>query len=188
MALFPSSGDAGGKEQRTFRFKKDTLRELDRMAKEMNVSANQLADDCIVENLIHKMLKNGIQTMTLSRESIMKILALSKDDNEIRGVGWELGGSGPKQIYAIHDVELNWNALLIDLDRVYSKACGWFEFKHYCHRDRTGKETRRLIFTHDAGSKWTAFLEGHMMNMLKSLLNVEPKVVTATDKMLELRA
>jgi hypothetical protein len=190
MSFFPSSGD-NGRGQRTFRLKKNILRELDRLAKVMRGSSNQLVDDFLEEIFVRKMLKNGVRTMTLSREGVLNLLQLTNndDDSAVRRVGGDLGGSEPKQIYAVHDVKPSWDTLLTDLNKVYSKTYEWFEFTSHCHSDPiTGKETYRLIFTHDAGSKWTAFLEGYITNMIKSLLKAEPKVITATDNLLELTA
>lgn len=188
MTLFPVSGNID-KDQRTFRFNRDTLIELDRMAKETGVSANQLAEDCLVEGFIHIVLKRDIQAMTLGREDIMSILELIKSIEQIKRLGERLGSSVPERLYALHNVEPSWKAVLSALDQVYGKTCGWFKFKHYSNQDRTtGKEVHRLIFTHDAGIKWTAFLERYMTSTLNRLLKVEPKIVIATDKMLKLTA
>ena len=184
MTISPSPDDAG-KELRAFRYRKDALRELEKAAKGMGIPVNQLVNDCVVEGLIHITLRRGAQAMTLSRQSVVKILSLIENIDEIIRVGGEVGDSLPMQLYAVHDVEPSWDSVLFALDQVHGKSCGWFEFKYHSHYDRTGKELHRLIFIHDAGIRWTAFIEGYITKMLKRLLKVESKVIAATDTMLE---
>jgi hypothetical protein len=188
MAVFPASGDSG-KVQRTFRLKKNTLSELDRIAKEMNVPVNQLADDCIIDGLIHIVLKRDVHAITIGREDMMSILEQIESIEKIKELGEKLGRSVPKRLYALHNVEPSWKAVLSALDQVHGKACGWFVFKHYSqYDDRADKEIHRLIFTHDGGVKWTVFVEGYLTGMIRTLLKTEPKIGTVTDKMLELTA
>lgn len=167
---------------RNYRVKETVVEDLEMVSEVMSMPVNQLVNECLEEGLIHRRLKISIDAMTLGREAIVKILEHIKNDAEIEQIGREMGGSLPKQHYAVHNVEPTWDTVLDAFDRIYSKACGWFEFRHYVGEE----DTHRLLFIHDAGPKWTLYLKGYIPTMLKSLLKVEPKIVTVTDKLLEL--
>jgi hypothetical protein len=198
MSFFPSSGwghagdigrggDRKKRELRSFRFRSVALQELDRMAQEHEINANQILERFLDRELILGHLWPQIHPVTIGREDLKRVLDIARDTEEgpsrLVTAGGEFGGTVPKQMFATHNVRPGWDTVIRSLDQVYGKTCNWFRFRHHVE----GEDQHRLVFTHQLGLGWTDFQRGYQTEMLRSLLKAEPKITTETDRMLVLR-
>ena len=166
-------------QKRTYRLDDDITAELVKRAREYGISENQLVNKWLKRYLYLDPLQKYLHAITLGRDTLLNIAKSDGSKEDLERVGRFLGGIAASQLFPAYNIKPSLATVITALDQVYSKTCGWFEFKQHSKKDAC-----YLILLHEMGSEWTAFLKGYFESYLKVLLNLEPKV-RVTDNMLE---
>jgi hypothetical protein len=90
---------------------------------------------------------------------------------EIETIAKKLGAKVVRQSFASRGIEFNPNNLIESYFEPLSEYSGWYQFNW-----RFAGTSRKLIFTHSHGPKWTAFLRLYYAAIIGSATGVEPDV------------
>lgn len=155
---------------KTFRIKEGILDEIVRRSNEYKISANQLVNQWLAKCLVLDPLWLHLNALTISQKSFSRVLE-QVDKNKLEQIGNEMGRTIAPHLFTLFNVTPDWTSIYYALENAYSNACNWFKLKHY-----NTKGTQRIICEHNLGLNWSYFLKGYLGSMLKSLINIEPKI------------
>ncbi len=166
--------------RKNYRMDEDVVKALDKRARESKTTANSLLNKYVKSGMIHEALQQCVHAQTMGRDIIQGFIELV-DEEDVKKIAAKMGTENPKKLFTANNVEPTLETVIEALEDTYSKECSWYQFSH--HMD---KDTHHLVFIHESSAKWTGFVKIYTINMFKSLLNTEPKVINIDDKMLEL--
>jgi len=144
--------------------------QLNREAKRRHVTLNSLITSILAKYESFDKILEGTKAIPLSGALFEELLEVISTE-EIETIAKKLGARVVRQSFASQGIEFNLANLIEFYFEPLSEYSGWYEFNW-----RFAGASRKLIFTHSHGPKWTAYLKVYYAAIIRSATGVEPNV------------
>ncbi len=143
---------------------------LNREAKRRHLTLNSLISDILARHDVFDKILETTKAIPLSEEFFRVWLQKTPQD-EMEDIAKSIGPKVVRRSYASRGIEFNLDNLIKFYFEPLSDYSGWYQFEW----DFVGT-SRKLIFTHSHGPKWTAFLRRYYAAIIRSATGSEPDV------------
>jgi len=143
---------------------------LNREAKHRHITLNSLINSILEKYDSFDKILQGAKAIPLSEAFFAEILEITPTE-EIENIAKKLGAQVVRQSFASQGIEFNLDNLIEFYFEPLSEYSGWYQFNW-----SSAGTSRKLIFTHSHGPKWTAFLRRYYGGVIRSATGDEPDV------------
>jgi len=143
---------------------------LKREAKRRHVTLNSLINEILARHDTFDKILETMKAIPLSEELFRAWLQRTSQE-EMEGMAKNIGPSVVRRSFASRGIEFNLDNLIESYFEPLSDYSGWYQFEW----DFVGA-SRKLIFTHSHGPKWTAFLRRYYAALIGAATGAEPSV------------
>lgn len=141
---------------------------LKRESKRRHLTLNSYINDILARHDLFDKILETMKAIPLSEEffrSWLQKTSLEDLEEMAKGIGPKVA----RRSFASRGIEFNLDNLIEFYFEPLSDYSGWYQFEW----DFVGA-SRRLIFTHPHGPKWTAFLSRYYAAIIRSATGAEP--------------
>ncbi len=143
---------------------------MEREAKRRHVTLNSLINAILAKYDSFDKILEGTKAIPLSGAFVAELLEIASIE-QMENIAKKLGAKVVRQSFASQGIEFNLDNLIESYFEPLSEYSGWYQFDW-----RLAGTSRKLIFTHSHGAKWTAFLRRYYAAIIRSATGVEPDV------------
>jgi hypothetical protein len=154
----------------SLRMSRETKAKLKAEAEQRGISFNNLTNQIIQRHVAFDRIVEKVGGIPLSRalfESMLNQVSIEG----MEAIGKELGPKLIRQAFKILGFSYDLESLIKTYFEPLSTYSGWYSFSV----SRTGQE-RRLLFEHNHGQKWSAFLGQYVGGIITAAIGREPQV------------
>jgi hypothetical protein len=143
---------------------------LKREANRRHVTLNSLINEIIERHEVFDKIMETMKAIPLSEE-FFRVWLQKTSQEDMEEMAKSIGPKVVRRSFASRGIEFNLDNLIEFYFEPLSDYSGWYLFEW----DFVG-ESRKLIFTHPHGPKWTAFLRQYYGSLIRSAMGAEPDV------------
>jgi hypothetical protein len=154
----------------SFRISSDVKASIEREAKRRGTNVNSLVGQVLTKFSSFDRIAEHVEAVPLNKPLFAGMLAKVEEEEKER-LGKELGPKVMKSTFAFLSLEFDIDGLIDHYFRPLSMYSNWYSFNVVGNGG-----TRKLIFEHHYGPKWSAFLKGYLLGIIKSATKSEPRV------------
>ncbi len=143
---------------------------LNREAQRRHVTLNSLINEILVRHDTFEKILETMKAIPLSEELFRAWLQRTSQE-EMEDMAKSIGPKVVRRSFASEGIDFNLDNLIEFYFEPLSEYSGWYEFNW-----RFVGTSRKLIFTHSHGPKWTAFLRRYYGALIPSATGAEPDV------------
>ena len=162
--------DSSGFVHVSLRIPEQLRSRLNEEAKSRHITLNSLINAILAKYDSFDKILEGTNAIPLS-EAFFEELLETTSMQEIESIANKLGAKMVRRSFAFRGIEFNLDSLIEFYFEPLSDHLGWYRFNTYL----VGT-SRKLVFTHSHGQKWTAFLKRYYAAIIRSATGVEPDV------------
>jgi len=151
--------------------------QLKKEAKHRNITLNSLINAVLSKYISFDKIVEGTNAIPLNGPFFREWLEITSTD-QMESIAKNLGPKVVRQSFAFRGIDFNLDNLIEFYFEPVSAHSGWYLFNTYFEGT-----SRKLIFKHSHGPKWTAFLKLYVASILRSATGTEPEV-TIEDEIL----
>lgn len=144
--------------------------ELSREAKRQRVTLNSHINAILAKHASFDRIVETMKALPLSAALFRELLEATSAD-QMESIAKKLGAKVVKQSFAFQGIEFDLDNLIEFYFEPLSQHSGWYVFNTHLEGP-----SRKLIFTHSHGPKWTAFLKGYYTALIRAATGSEPDV------------
>jgi hypothetical protein len=145
--------------------------ELENQAKQQSLNLNSLSNIILLKHVLFDRIVDRVEGVPLNKLLFTAMLdGIGVDQMEI--IGRELGPRVIKHTFAVMNLPFDLDGLIQNYFQPMSTYSRWYKFSV-----AGGISSRKLMFEHSYGQKWSAFLKQYLTGILKPVVGSEPKVV-----------
>jgi hypothetical protein len=150
---------------------------LKKEAKLRHVTLNSLIISILAKYDSFDKILEGTKAIPLSGAFFEELLEITSIE-QMENIAKKLGAKVVRQSFAFQGIDFNLDNLIKFYFEPLSEHSGWYQFN-----TRFEGASRKLVFTHTHGPKWTAFLKQYYAAIIYSATGSEPEV-TLEDEVL----
>jgi hypothetical protein len=139
-------------------------------AKLQHTTLNSLINAILAKHEIFDKILEGAKAIPLSEAFFVEMLEITSIE-EMESITKKLGARVVRQSFASQGIEFRLDNLIEFYFAPLSEYSGWYQFN-----TNLAGTSRKLIFTHSHGPKWTAYLKPYYAAIMRSATGVEPEV------------
>ncbi len=139
-------------------------------AKHHKTNINALVNATLEKHDSFDRITEHLRAIPLNQQLFAAMLD-STTEERMERVGKELGPHIIKKTFSFLNIEYNLDNLIEHCFEPLGSFSGWYIFSS----SRSGP-SRRLMFEHVHGPKWSAFLKYYIAGMIKAATGVEPRI------------
>jgi hypothetical protein len=143
---------------------------LKREAKRRHLTLNSYINEILVRHDVFDKILETMRAIPLSEE-FFRVWLQKTSQADMEDMAKSIGPKVVRRSFASRGIEFNLDSLIAFYFEPLSDYSGWYQFDW----DFVG-ESRKLIFTHPHGPKWTAFLKRYYADLIRSATGTEPEV------------
>ena len=143
---------------------------LNSEAKHRHITLNSLINALLEKYVSFDKILQGTKAIPLSEAFFGELLEIVSIE-EIETIAKGLGAKIVRRSFASQGIEFNLDNMIEFYFEPLSEYSGWYQFNW-----RLAGTSRKLIFTHSHGPKWTAFLRRYYAAVIRSATGIEPEV------------
>jgi hypothetical protein len=144
--------------------------QLKEEADDRNITLNSLINTIISMYISYNKILEVSDAMSFSGAFFQEWLEITSAD-QMEGIAKKLGPKVVRQIFAFQGVDFNLDNLIRYYFEPLSANSRWYLFNIHFEGS-----SRKLIFRHSHGPKWTAYLKPYYAAIIRSATGVEPGV------------
>ncbi len=144
--------------------------QIEKDAKKRKINLNSLINLILTKYVSFDSLIEQSEAVPLNKSLFMSILE-SIETEEMERIGKELGPVAVRQTFAFQGLNFDLEGLIEHYFQPVSSFTKCYTFNVV----GTGA-SRRLMFQHQYGRKWSAFLKQYIGGMIKSATHTEPRI------------
>ncbi len=156
----------------SFRIPLDLKEKLETEAEAKNDNLNALVNQVLAKHVTFDLMAEHTGTIVLEKLLFSEIIDRVTTD-ELEAIGKELGPKVVNQWYGFLNIRNDFDSLIRHYFRPMSAYSGWYRFNSV-----GSGSSQRMMFEHEYGPAWSAFLKQYVAGTIKSIMEVEPKVTT----------
>jgi len=146
-------------------------KQLKEEAKHRNITLNSLINAILAKYIFFDKIVEGMNAIPLSGAFFREWLEITLTD-EMESIAKKLDAKVVRQSFAFQGIVFNLDNLIKHYFEPLSAHSGWYSFNTYLEGT-----SRKLVFRHSLGPKWTAFLKRYVASILRSATGTEPEVM-----------
>ena len=143
---------------------------LKREAKRRHLTLNSYINEILARHDVFDKILETMKAIPLSEEFFRVWLQITSQE-EMEDMAKSIGPKVVRRSFASRGIEFNLDNLIEFYFEPLSDYSGWYKLEW----GFLG-ESRKLIFTHPHGPKWTAFLRRYHADLIRSATGAEPDV------------
>jgi len=147
------------------------MNRLKEESRHRNITLNSLINGILSKYDSFDKILEGTKAIPLSGAFFVELMEIATID-EMESIAKRLGARVVRQTFAFQGIEFDLENLIGFYFEPLSTYSGWYSFNTYF----VGT-SRKLIFKHSHGQKWTAFLKLYITAILRSATGTEPEVI-----------
>ena len=144
--------------------------QLKEEADHRNITLNSLINAIISMYISYNKILEVSEAISFSGAFFQEWLEITSTD-QMQGIAEKLGPKVVRQIFAFQGIGFNLDNLIKYYLEPLSANSGWYLFNTYFEGT-----SRKLIFRHSHGPKWTGFLKRYIGSILRSATGTEPEI------------
>jgi len=148
-----------------------TRNRIEEDAKHQYTNFNSLASKILTKYTSFDKIVEDVDAISLSGRLFSGMLEDTSEEHLVR-LGKELGSELIKETFAFLDLEHDISGLILCYFEPMSSFSKWFTFTM-----AGSGPSRRLMFMHSRGPKWSVFLKAYIASIIKTSIGVEPRVI-----------
>jgi hypothetical protein len=154
----------------SLRVDRETKTQLEKEARQRKINLNSLVNLVLSKHVSFDRIVEHTEAIPLNKALFIGIIEAIQIE-EVERIGRELGPRVVKQTFAFLGLDFNLEGLIEHYFQPVSTFSRWYSF------NVTGSgANRRLMFEHQYGRKWSAFLKQYIGGIIKSATGTEPKI------------
>jgi len=134
------------------------------------ITLNSLINTIISMYVSYNRILEVSEAIPFSGALFQEWLEVTSSDH-MEGMAKKLGPSVVRQIFAFQGIDFNLDNLIKYYFEPLSANSGWYLFNTYFEG-----MSRKVVFRHSHGPKWTAFLKRYIGSIIQSATGTEPEV------------
>lgn len=147
-------------------------------AQHHNITLNSLLNGILSKYLAYDKIVQGSGAIPLGAAFFREILEGASTD-QLEAIARKLGEGIVRKSFSFQGIDFNLDNLIEFYFEPLSAHSGWYLFNTRNIQSLSG--SRRLIFAHSHGPKWTAFLRRYLATIIRSASGREPEVSIEDD-------
>jgi hypothetical protein len=154
----------------SFRILVEVMAGLKRVAEQRAISVNSLIGQILVKFLFFDRIAEHVEAVPLNKLLFTGMLDLI-EIGEMERLGRELGPKLIKKTFAFLSLEFDIDGLIRNYFLPVATYSRWYSFSV-----AGSGANRRLLFEHEYGPKWSAFLKQYIAGIIKSATGSESRI------------
>ncbi len=154
----------------SFRIPIELRTSLEEEGKRRNTNVNALVNQILGRYMAFDRKADDERAVVLEKITFERILSQIPAE-VLADIGGDLGPKIVKRLLAFYAIQPNLSSLVESYFEPMGSFSGWYHFR----MSRTGPNPT-LVFEHDNGPGWTAFLERYIAGVITSVLGIQPRI------------